>query len=123
MIDLIDELKKDNKVYILLDTDEKFLFAEYKVTKIEYKVMNHQYAELTLINTPKKKRYFKKIIKMKGYRINFDYTPKKYKIFDDYEELIEYFCKKLKNNPENNPKLLNKFKNNYPNYFRNYISY
>ena len=119
MIDLIEELIEGETVYVLFDDDtyNHILYGEYKIVKTEYKKMNVQTATLTLQNKPKKERYFRESIVLKGYRINFNYTKKEYKVFDDFDEMIKHFCKKI-SRTENNPKLLKKLQKMYPDNFR-----
>jgi hypothetical protein len=123
MIKLIEELKTGETIFILLDTVENFLYGEYIVGETTNNTMKHQSATLNLINKPKKERYFKKKIVLKGFHINFDYTQKEYKVFDCLDDLIKYFCKNLNKNKNKNPKLFKKFKNKYPSYFYSSLSY
>ena len=118
MLALIEELVENEIVYILFDNCDRFLYGEYRVEKIEYKKLNQQSATLVLMNAPKKKRYFRKKILFKGFRINFAYTSKSYKVFDDFDDLTRYFCSKLIKEENGSLKLIRKFKKQHPNYFR-----
>jgi len=117
MLSLIEELTENDSIFILMESTKQFLYGEYKVIKTKYTTMKNQYALLILQNNPKKARYFKKKIELKGYRIDFNYTPKTYIVFDDFDDLIRHFCKTLKQTPDNNLKLIEKFKKKYPSYF------
>lgn len=118
MLDLIEELEENATVFILLETDKNLLYGEYLVVERKNGLMRDQYAKIQLVNTPKKARYFRNTIEFKGFRIEFPHTPNTYNIFDNYDEMVKEFCKKLKRKPEANIKLYKKLKNKYPIYFR-----
>lgn len=118
MIDLIEELKEKNKIYLLLDTTKDFIFAEYKVDFVEFKGINKYESQITLIKANKKIRHFKKKYNLTGYRFRIENGKKTYLIYDDCDDMVKYFCKKMKNNIDENPKLFKKLKNKYPEHIR-----
>lgn len=117
MLDLVEEFKEGESVYILMDTFKDFLYAEYTVIENNYVKIKSQSATLNLVKAPKKHRYFKSVLKFDGFYIKFNNTLNKYVVYDDYNDLINFFCKKLKQNPKKNIKLTKKMQNRYPQYF------
>lgn len=117
MIELVEEFRENEVVYIVLDTFKDFIYGEYVVFKNEFKGIKNNHAELHLVHAIKKERYFRDIIVMDGFRIGFKNTTSKFLIYDDLNDAIKEFCKKLKKNPEKNLKLEKKFRQKYPKYF------
>jgi len=116
MLDLVEELKEGKIVYILLDSFKDLLYGKYKVINSEYQSVKNQSATLSLVDVKKKRRYFRKTYMFSGFRIEFD-TEHTYFIYDNFDDLIRDFCKKMKKNPNKNIKLAKKLQNRYPNYF------
>lgn len=117
MIELVEELMVGETVYLVVDTMKDFIYAEYLVTSREYKGIKNERATLKLKSVLKKERYFRDVIAVDGFHIEFKHTPTKFKIYDDLNDGIKDFCKQLKKNPERNVKLEKKFRLRYPKYF------
>jgi len=117
MIELIEELTVGDQIFILYDNVDRFLYGNYKVTDTTYVTMNRQSATLKIQSKPKKPRYFKSELTFKGFHINFPNTARTYLVFDDYDSMVRYFCKKLAKDPEINSKVYAKMKRKYPQYF------
>ena len=118
MIELIEELKEKNKIYLLLDTTKDFIFAEYKVDFVDFKGINKYESQITFIKANKKNRYFKKNYMLVGYRFKIENREKTYLVYDDYNDMIKCLCKKMRNHVDENPKLFKKLKNKYPEHIR-----
>ena len=117
MIELVEELSLNQTVYLFVETTKDFIFGEYVVMKKEYKGIKNERAELRLKSALKKERYFRDVLVVEGFRIAFNHTQTKFLIYDDLNDGIKEFCKKLKKNPELNVKLEKKYRQKYPNYF------
>lgn len=122
-LNLVEELKCNDIIYVLLESNQYFVYGEYIVESNNYCGLKKNLAVLQLVNKPKKSRYFKQKITLSGFHICFKYTPKQYKIFSEFDEMIKYFCNSLRKDNNKNLKLLNKFKQKYPSYFHNFLLY
>ena len=116
MIDTVEELSKKKNVYILYESiyvgDNKMLWAMYKVFKSERKGVGKFWVQMKTSSTHK---WFPKTLNVAGTGLYFNCNP--FVAFDDKEDMIKYFCKAIKKNPDKNPKLTTKMKNEYPHYF------
>lgn len=117
MIDLVEELQTGETVFIMVKTFKDFLFGEYIVTETKYKSIKNRYAKLSLKSAEKKKRYFKDIIELEGFHIEFKKNQNEMLLFNSFDDMIENFCKMLNKEPDINSKLTKKFKSKYPKYF------
>ena len=87
MIELVEEFRENEVVYIVLDTFKDFIYGEYVVFKNEFKGIKNNHAELHLVHAIKKERYFRDIIVMDGFRIGFKNTTSKFLIYDDLNDV------------------------------------
>ena len=118
MIDLVEELKENDVVYTWLPSTKGFLYAEYKVSKTEYKGVHNNFARLSLLNANKKKRLFSEVITVNGFRLEDNKTLiRPYQFYDDMASMTKDFCRWIKKNSEDNQKLFKKIKNRYPEFF------
>jgi len=118
MIDLVEQFKEQNDVYVWLESTKGFLYAEYVVSKSEYKGIRKHVVHLSLKKAERKKRYFNEVIIVNGFRLEDNKTLRRpYRFYDDMEELTKDFCKYIENHSEENQKLLKKTKNRYPEFF------
>lgn len=118
MIDLVEELKEHNIVYVWLPSPKGFFYAEYKVSKSEYNGIQQHLAQLSLLKVVKKPRFFNTVIKVQGFRLEDNKTLKRpYKFYDEMDDMIKDFCRFIKNHSEENQKLFKKIKNRYPDFF------
>ncbi len=117
MLELVEELKEGETIFLVLDTYKDFIYGEYYVKSNEFRGIKINHAELILKEVHKKERYFRDIISVDGFSIKFKHTTSKFLIYNDIKDALKDFCKKLKKNPEMNVKLEKKFRQKYPNYF------
>jgi len=117
MIDLIEELKIDNGVFVLMKSFKNFIFGEYVVTEVKYHGTKKREAIITLKDAKKKQRYFKPSFKLLGFLAELKNGDVEYILFSEYDDMIAYYCSLLAKNPSKNIKLLSKFKKRYPKYF------
>ncbi len=116
MIDTVEELSKKKSVYILYDSIanlDNILWAIYTISKYERRGVGKFWTQM---KTSSNHKYFKKTLNVVGTAINFS-NANPYKVFDDKADMIKYYCKSLKKNPDKNKKLTTKMMILYPQYF------
>lgn len=117
MIDLIEELKENQSVFVLMKTTKDFLFGEYIVSESSYRGIKKHYAKLSLKSARKKKRYFKNVFILEGFYLDFKGNQQEFLVFDSFDDVTHQFSKWLVQAPDNNHKLFKKFKKLYPQFF------
>lgn len=118
MLSLVEELKENTIVYLLLESTNGFYYAEYEITRNEYIGIRKHFVELMLKNAHIKKRYFNDVVTVSGFRLEDNETLKRpYIFFNDKEDMVKHFCRYLEHHTEENQKLLKKIKNRFPEYF------
>lgn len=115
MIDLVEDLAKYKKVYVLYDSiiHNEMLFSVYNVTKIEKRGSMKYYAQL---KTNSLHKFFKNELNIVGFSLSYR-NDINYKFFDNIKDLRKYFCLRLKKEPEKNKSLLKKLSTLYPENF------
>jgi hypothetical protein len=116
MLYLVEDLKINMVVYVVVETIKDFIYAEYIVVGNEYQGLRNTKVTLNLTEAFKKIRYFKHKIDIDGFIISHASKNTKYKIYDDLNHAKKDFCKMLKDTNKN-PKLEKKLRNKHPSYF------
>lgn len=117
MIDIVEELQVGTTVYLTVDTLKDFIYAEYIVIQNDYQGIKNNRAVLKRRSALKKQRYFREMITLEGFHLKFTHSPTPFKLYDDYNEMVKDFCKKLKSTPNTNIKLEKKMRSQHPRYF------